>query len=142
MSKGLRGSNNPNWRGGKTITQHGYVLIRVGCEHHLADVRGYAYEHRLVAEEKLERHLEEGEVIHHRNGNKTDNRPENIEVLPSIGHHLQVHAQNKDTRRVGEGNPTISCACGCGNKFLKYDRWGRPRTFVSGHNLYPKDGGT
>lgn len=50
-----RGVDNPNWKGGRTITEHGYVLLRVGSQHHLADVRGYAYEHRIVAERMLNR---------------------------------------------------------------------------------------
>lgn len=39
----LTGASNPNWKGGRTIASNGYVLIKVGKEHHLADVRGYAY---------------------------------------------------------------------------------------------------
>src|SRR4051812_41815968 len=45
--------DNPNWRGGRSIASNGYIIVRVGVGHHLADVRGYAYEHRLVAEQKL-----------------------------------------------------------------------------------------
>lgn len=48
-----------NWQGG-TTTDQGYMLIYVGKHHHLADVRGYAYEHRLVAEQMLGRRLEPG----------------------------------------------------------------------------------
>lgn len=43
------------WKGGRSIASNGYVLVRVGKKHHLADVRGYAYEHRIVAEQKLGR---------------------------------------------------------------------------------------
>ena len=48
---------NPNWRGGKVKTQHGYILIRVGVGHPLADCRGYAYEHRVVLSKKIGRLL-------------------------------------------------------------------------------------
>ena len=34
----------------RVFTQHGYVLVFVGKEHHLANSTGYAYEHRVVAE--------------------------------------------------------------------------------------------
>ena len=42
---------NAMWKGGRSIASNGYVLIRVGVEHHLSDVRGYAYEHRILAEQ-------------------------------------------------------------------------------------------
>ena len=135
------GEQNHNWKGGKSITQHGYVLVRVGTMHHLADVRGYAYEHRLVAEKMLGRHLRPNEIVHHRNGDRADNHHDNIEVLASIGHHMQAHSDNPETRRVGEANRVIHCACGCGATFRKYDKWGRPRSYVSGHNLYPREEG-
>lgn len=128
------GRKNPNWKGGRTVASNGYVLLKMPG-HHLADTRGYVYEHRLVAEQKLGRRLLEGEIPHHLNGDKTDNRPENIEVLPSRAHHMREHGQNKAKRAPGEPNPTISCACGCGGTLDKFDRSGRPRRFVSGHNM-------
>ena len=130
----LRELNN-NWRGGKTVASHGYVLVRVGVGHHLADVRGYAYEHRIVAERIIGRRLRRGEVVHHRNGVKSDNRPANLEVFASSAHHKVEHRTvGLDRRRPGEPNPRTSCACGCGERFSKFDAWGRPRRYVSGHN--------
>ena len=64
------GDKNGMWRGGRTVASNGYVLVRVGIGHHLADVRGYAYEHRLVAEAKFGRRLLRGEVVHHADGDK------------------------------------------------------------------------
>lgn len=126
---------NPNWRGGRSIASNGYVLVRVGIAHHLADVRGYAYEHRLVAEQKLGRRLRRGEIPHHIDGNRQNNIPENIEVMPSHHHHRREHAIRKDLRAPGQANTFVSCACGCGHKFRHFDRAGRPRRFVSGHNV-------
>ncbi len=133
MSK-FREQNN-NWRGGKSIASNGYVLVRVGKEHHLADVRGYAYEHRLVAESKLGRRLERGEIPHHINGVKTDNRPENLEVMKSAAHHRNKHRAIASGRKLAdEQNPMAQCGCGCGEWFNKFDSSGRPRAFISGHN--------
>lgn len=129
------GPKNPNWKGGRSIASNGYVLVRVGTEHHLADVRGYAYEHRVIAEQKLGHRLRRGEVIHHLNGDKTDNRPENLKVEPSNAHHRRDH-RTKDSglREPGATNPTITCACGCGARFSKFDSSNRPRRYVTGHN--------
>lgn len=135
MSTFQTGQNNGMWRGGRTVTQHGYILIRVGKAHSLADCRGYAYEHRLVMEAKLGRKLLPGEKIHHLNGNKQDNRPENLRVVNSNSEHFLLHRHvGLTNRKPGEDNPVIQCGCGCGMSFAKYDNNGRPRRFISGHN--------
>jgi hypothetical protein len=134
MAKWNVGEKNGLWKGGRTITQHGYVLVRVGTDHHLADVRGYAYEHRLVAEEDLGRRLRPGEQVHHINGDTTDNRPENLKVAESYAHHRVYHRHNSNRRLPGSPNPITKCKCGCGQRFHKYDEWGRSRIYISGHN--------
>lgn len=55
---------NHNYKGG-SIASNGYKLIFVGKQHHLADIRGYAYEHRINAEKKIGRRLRPGEQVHH-----------------------------------------------------------------------------
>jgi len=130
-----KGERNPFWKGGRSVASNGYVLIRVGVDHHLADCRGYAYEHRLVAEAKLNRRLVPKEAVHHINGIKDDNRPENIEVLPTRAHHMVLHRKRVSSRRnPGESDCLMSCKCGCGERFNRFDKWGRRREYVSGHN--------
>jgi len=137
MGGTARGKDNGNWKGGRSIASNGYVLIRVGAGHHLADVRGYAYEHRLVAEKKLGRRLKRGETIHHVDGHKRNNKPGNIEVCKTRAHHAKHHrTSGKRMRNPGERNPLVLCACGCGMKFRRFDGQGRPRLYLSGHNLH------
>lgn len=125
---------NPMWKGGRSVASNGYVLVRVGTDHHLADVRGYAYEHRLVAEKKIGRRLLPTEDVHHRDGNKQNNAPENLDVVTRAEHRFEHREKESGLRKPGEANATIPCGCGCGEKLAKYDTGGRPRTIITGHN--------
>lgn len=50
--------------------------------------------HRHVAERKIGRPLRNGEVVHHKNRDKTDNRRSNLEVMKS-GKHYKLHKDSK-----------------------------------------------
>lgn len=49
------------------------------------------HEHRVVAEKLLGRQLKHGEVVHHIDGNKRNNDPDNICVFPSQSEHAKYH---------------------------------------------------
>lgn len=46
--------------------------------------------HRVLAERALGRPLMSGEIVHHRDGNKANNAPENLLVLPSQAYHAHL----------------------------------------------------
>ena len=86
---GRFGSLHPNWKGGRRTAGHsGYVCI-YAPDHPRAN-GGAVFEHILVAEKKLGRPLRKGEVVHHINHVRDDNRPENLEVVKR-GQHVKNH---------------------------------------------------
>jgi len=87
ISEANKDKNNPNWKGGIRIS-HGYILI-LNPNHPYSDFHGYVSEHRLVAEENLERYLKPTETMHHRNGKKDDNKWENLFVFESQSDHFK-----------------------------------------------------
>lgn len=75
----LRGKNHPSWKGGKNKIS-GYMYIK-NYDHPYRNSGNYVAEHRLEMEKKLNRYLNSNEEVHHINGNKIDNRIENLELV-------------------------------------------------------------
>lgn len=67
--------------GAKSYTQSsdGYICIYLP-NHANSTKRGWVLEHRLVMSNFLKRPLDKNEIVHHINGDKKDNRIENLEI--------------------------------------------------------------
>jgi HNH endonuclease len=88
-----KGSNHPSWKGGRYTTEEGYIRLHTVSGKQIL-------EHRLVMEQKIGRPMLPTETVHHRNGIRSDNRPENLELR--VGQH-------------GKGS-TVHCpTCSCSN---------------------------
>lgn len=93
---------------GRKAGGSGYVKLYVP-DHPQADDRGYVFEHRVVMERTLGRILEPGELVHHKNHIKDDNRPENLQVLtPSAHarHHLTRYSREDCLHAIREFHET------------------------------------
>ena len=84
---------------GKRIHSEGYVVISGG--------KHGQYEHRIVAEKKIGQKLKQGEIVHHKDRNKKNNKPGNLKVL-TPSQHNKLHLSKKIKTRCGYcKNPLI-----------------------------------
>lgn len=72
----------------KPILRHGYMYIRMPSYHRAHKQGGYAKIADLVLEKKLGRNLEDFEIAHHVDGCKTNDSPENLELMTNKEHSL------------------------------------------------------
>lgn len=84
------GSGQHRWKPGSRAGSTGHVKVRVGIGHPLADPHGWAYEHLVVWVSAGNPRPSRGEVLHHRNNDKTDNRISNLQLM-TIAEHNRHH---------------------------------------------------
>lgn len=87
--KHCTGTENHNWKGGTRFKgkRNTNCYMETYSPEHDRAVRGYVLQHILVWEKEHNKKLPEGYVIHHLNGIKYDNRPENLLAVPRSKHH-------------------------------------------------------
>ena len=88
-----RGESHKKWKGGRRLLR-GYIRI-LSPNHPFSSLDGYVFEHRLVMEAHIGRHLLPNEIVHHINGNHSDNRIENLMLFSKTGEHTRWHRENK-----------------------------------------------
>ncbi|WP_066689103.1 HNH endonuclease [Christensenella intestinihominis] len=76
----------------------GYILV-YAPDHPRATKDGYVFEHRIVMERLIGRFLNESEVVHHINHNRSDNRIENLKLMKRSDHcsfHMKLRALERN----------------------------------------------
>lgn len=98
-----RGAQHGSWKGGRTLTEGGYIRVLVDPADPLramADSQGYVAEHRLVMARHLGRLLTERETVHHKDTNPGNNALSNLQLRQ--GNH-------------GKGGVNVCLDCGSRN---------------------------
>lgn len=72
------------YKDGRSLTPSGYVYLSGHQGHPNANGVGQIAEHVLVMAQKIGRPLLKGENVHHLNGQRDDNRPENLELWSKV----------------------------------------------------------
>lgn len=107
------------------IVSKGEYNYAVVPEHPNRTKNDYVLEHRVIMENHLGRLLNEDEVVHHINGDKKDNRLDNLEVL-SRKEHAKLHG-------IKQGHKMVVLQCPwCGEIFTRNKR----NSFLVKHNKY------
>jgi hypothetical protein len=89
-SRGKIREQSTRWKGGRNLTGQGYWRLYLPL-HQSANKSGYVFEHRLVWETAHGQQVPNGCVVHHKDGNKTNNAIDNLELLP-FKMHQSMHA--------------------------------------------------
>ena len=103
-SEGNKGEKAGNWKGGKKVTARGYRQVLLPS-HPRADTNGYVLEHIAVWEQETGISVPMDCCIHHLNGNKLDNRIENLCMMKKSAHTAFHHT---GTKRSAETKKKIS----------------------------------
>ena len=119
----------------------GYKYCRTNPLHPKANSNGLYPLHRVLMENKIGRLLTKGEIVHHKNGIKNDNRIENLEKLMNSQHaklhrpemksikikcyecnkifYLKAHVRRQRLKRSKDKNLFCSLSCGATHQFKK-----------------------
>lgn len=124
---------HPNYKAARYVDSAGYVCVTKWDDGKSNWVR----EHRWLMEKHLGRKLDTSEHVHHINGNKLDNRLENLEILVASDHHkhhqqryrAQFYDDISNLHAMGRSAASIASALGTTPTLVArvFDELGLPR---------------
>lgn len=80
-----------NWKGGRLKYGSDRYIYVFNKQHPFATKSGYVAEHRLIMEKSIGSYLKPKERVHHKDGNKTNNKIDNLKLYKSESHHQKYH---------------------------------------------------
>ena len=90
-----RGAENPRWKGGvKVYNGYRFIYVSEPSKIRVGAMNVYLPEHAVVMSTHLGRPLLRGETVHHKNGNRQDNRIENLDLMPVNRHPAGQRAED------------------------------------------------
>lgn len=97
-----KGKLNPRYgmKGKRRIVKSGYICLYIP-KHPNSTSLGYIPEHRLIMEKKIGRYLKSGELVHHIDGNRSNNKLENLKIITK-SEHMKLHSKEKKRNKNGE----------------------------------------
>ena len=95
------GPEHSQWKGGKSVDAKGYQkrnihLVEEGF-HCMCDKSGWVLEHRYQMAKHIGRPLTRNEIVHHKDGDRSNNHIDNLE-LTSRSEHMRKHESWKTMR--------------------------------------------
>ncbi len=102
-----------------------YATVR---NHPKSNNNGYVLHHRIVAENKIGRLLKDNEIVHHIDGNKSNNCSENLQVMIDVDHNRLHSTKFKDGHFV-----KLTCK-ECGKVF--YRKYGARPEIIHNKNSF------
>jgi len=75
---------SPQWKGGETRNSNGRIMILMGYNNNGRSI--YRLKSRVVMEKIIDRPLKKNEYVHHIDGNKSNDKPNNLQICTPYEH--------------------------------------------------------